>query len=200
MTTMPDLSSWRSCAARRASSSRSEGQLADDIVAVRVERARSSTCIRRSIRDAKLEPIRTGDPTALDVIRHSTAHVMADAVQRLFPGHQGHHRSGHRQTASTTTSTGPTAPFTDEGPRARSRRRCARSSAGHALPPRSDRAATRRHALFEKMGENYKVEHHRRHPRGRGDLALPPRQPDDREWVDLCEGPHVPTHRATRAP
>src|SRR5258708_2966063 len=33
-----------------------------------------------------LTPIRATDPEALPVIRHSTAHVMADAVQRLFPG------------------------------------------------------------------------------------------------------------------
>jgi threonyl-tRNA synthetase len=33
-----------------------------------------------------LTPIRATDPDGLAVIRHSTAHVMADAVQRLFPG------------------------------------------------------------------------------------------------------------------
>ena len=31
-------------------------------------------------------PIRVNDPDALAIIRHSSAHVMADAVQRLFPG------------------------------------------------------------------------------------------------------------------
>src|SRR5277367_104173 len=34
----------------------------------------------------ELTPIRATDPDGLAVIRHSTAHVMADAVQRLFPG------------------------------------------------------------------------------------------------------------------
>jgi threonyl-tRNA synthetase len=33
-----------------------------------------------------LTPIRDTDKDAVAVIRHSTAHVMADAVQRLFPG------------------------------------------------------------------------------------------------------------------
>src|SRR5271169_5342066 len=33
-----------------------------------------------------VEPIHAKDPAGLAVIRHSTAHVMADAVQRLFPG------------------------------------------------------------------------------------------------------------------
>src|SRR5262245_23955161 len=36
--------------------------------------------------NAAYEPIRETDPLGLAVIRHSTAHVMADAVQRLFPG------------------------------------------------------------------------------------------------------------------
>ena len=33
-----------------------------------------------------IEPIRSSDAFGLRVLRHSTAHVMADAVQRLFPG------------------------------------------------------------------------------------------------------------------
>src|SRR6202011_3063049 len=35
---------------------------------------------------AELAPVRATDVDGLAVIRHSTAHVMADAVQRLFPG------------------------------------------------------------------------------------------------------------------
>ena len=34
----------------------------------------------------ELAPIMADDARALPIIRHSTAHVMADAVQRLFPG------------------------------------------------------------------------------------------------------------------
>ena len=30
--------------------------------------------------------MKAADKDGLDVIRHSTAHVMADAVQKLFPG------------------------------------------------------------------------------------------------------------------
>src|SRR5688500_18971725 len=33
-----------------------------------------------------VEPIRSSEPDGVKIIRHSTAHVMADAVQRLFPG------------------------------------------------------------------------------------------------------------------
>ncbi len=33
-----------------------------------------------------LEPVLPGSPEALDVLRHSTAHIMAEAVRELFPG------------------------------------------------------------------------------------------------------------------
>src|ERR671912_478907 len=38
--------------------------------------------------DAKLEIVTEKHPDALDVLRHSTAHLLAQAVQRLFPGTQ----------------------------------------------------------------------------------------------------------------
>ncbi|EQD35977.1 threonyl-tRNA synthetase, partial [mine drainage metagenome] len=37
-------------------------------------------------RDARLEIITEKSPEALEIIRHSTAHLLAQAVQRLFPG------------------------------------------------------------------------------------------------------------------
>ncbi|MGE0341420.1 MAG: TGS domain-containing protein, partial [Xanthobacteraceae bacterium] len=39
-------------------------------------------------RDAKIEFISREDPRALEMIRHDAAHVMAEAVQELFPGTQ----------------------------------------------------------------------------------------------------------------
>jgi threonyl-tRNA synthetase len=36
--------------------------------------------------DAEVEPVRADSPEGLAVLRHSTAHVMAQAVQDLFPG------------------------------------------------------------------------------------------------------------------
>ena len=36
--------------------------------------------------DAALEIVTDKHPDALDVLRHSTAHLLAQAVQRLFPG------------------------------------------------------------------------------------------------------------------
>jgi len=39
-------------------------------------------------RDAKIEFINREDPRALELIRHDTAHVLAEAVQSLWPGTQ----------------------------------------------------------------------------------------------------------------
>src|SRR3569832_2667405 len=39
-------------------------------------------------RDAALEIVTDKHPDALDVLRHSTAHLLAQAVQRLYPGAQ----------------------------------------------------------------------------------------------------------------
>src|SRR5687768_4340670 len=63
--------------------------------------------------DTRIEPIRSNEPDGLKIIRHSTAHVMADAVQRLFPG--------TKVTIGPATAAGfyydfdkPAGPFTEE--------------------------------------------------------------------------------------
>ena len=56
--------------------------------------------------DVEVEPVPLDSPDGLAVLRHSTAHVMAQAVQDLFPGT----RLGIGppiETASTTTSCRP---------------------------------------------------------------------------------------------
>src|SRR5690554_6202569 len=62
------------------------GKLQGDTVAAKVD-GRVYDLHTPIPEDAReIEPIRVNDPEALPIIRHSTAHVMADAVQRLFPG------------------------------------------------------------------------------------------------------------------
>ncbi len=39
-------------------------------------------------RDARLAIVTDKSPEAVDILRHSTAHLLAQAVQRLFPGAQ----------------------------------------------------------------------------------------------------------------
>ena len=64
------------------------GELDDDVIAVRSRRGDRRSVHARRPRWPRSTPIRKGDPDALEVIRHSTSHVMAQAVQRLFPGTQ----------------------------------------------------------------------------------------------------------------
>ena len=40
---------------------------------------------RKIIRDAEIRFITTKDPEALKILRHSAAHVMAQAILRLYP-------------------------------------------------------------------------------------------------------------------
>src|SRR5690349_21190569 len=62
-----------------------KGQLADDVVAIK---AGGKIVDLHSFVDpqATFEVVRATDKEGIQVIRHSTAHVMADAVQKLFPG------------------------------------------------------------------------------------------------------------------
>ena len=62
-----------------------EGKLTNDVIAVRMGGKIVDLMTPVPV-DAPLEVIRQTDHAGLDVIRHSSAHVMADAVQRLFPG------------------------------------------------------------------------------------------------------------------
>jgi len=56
--------------------------------------------------DAEVEPTPANSPDGLAVLRHSAAHVMAQAVQELFPGTLLASARPSR-TASTTTSPRP---------------------------------------------------------------------------------------------
>src|SRR5262245_50870232 len=60
-------------------------RLAKDALAARIDGVLVD--LRRPIdRDARVELVVPGDPDALRVLRHSTAHATAQAVQELFPG------------------------------------------------------------------------------------------------------------------
>src|SRR4051794_19825455 len=62
-----------------------KGKLEDDVVAIKID---GQIVDLHTPVDATAEftVVRATDPEGLRVIRHSTAHVMADAVQKLFPG------------------------------------------------------------------------------------------------------------------
>jgi threonyl-tRNA synthetase len=140
---------------------------------------------------AQLEPIRLNDPAALPVIRHSTAHVMADAVQRLFPGtkvtfgpavENGFYYDFDRKDGGHFSE----ADF--ERIEAAMRETIAADYPFRREVVTKDSAR----ALLRSMDETYKLEHLERLE---GEISLY-RHGD---WVDLCEGPHVPSTGFLRA-
>ncbi|MEB2313044.1 MAG: threonine--tRNA ligase [Sorangiineae bacterium] len=168
------------------------GLWSDDVVAVRVGSwvGDLHTPVDPA---AELTPIRWQEPAALPVLRHSAAHVMADAVQRLFPGTQ--------VTIGPAIDAGfyydfdrPEGPFTDKD-LARIEKEMRRIiKAGYPFY-RQELSRNDAAALFERMGEKYKLEILASIPEGEaisiyrhGNLDHP-----ETTWVDLCEGPHVPS-------
>ena len=134
--------------------------------------------------DAALEIVTDKHPDALDVLRHSTAHLLAQAVQRLFPG--------------TQVTIGPTLdngfyddfayerPFTPEDLPAIEAEM--QKIVKEALPvTRSVKTRDEAVAFFKGLGEHYKAEIIESIPANE-DLSLY----SQGEFTDLCRGPHVP--------
>ncbi len=144
----------------------------------------------------KPTPVRASEPAGLAIVRHSTAHVMADAVQRLFPG--------TKVTFGPATQHGfyydfdkQGGPFTDEDLakiEAKMREIISAGAPFRRVGVSRDEAR----ALFEKMGETYKREHIDNIPEGE-EISLYFHGDGQSEWVDLCEGPHVPNTKLLAA-
>jgi threonyl-tRNA synthetase len=141
-------------------------------------------------------PVRASEPAGLAIIRHSTAHVMADAVQRLFPG--------TKVTFGPATAHGfyydfdkQGGVFTDED-LAKIEDKMREIIAAGAPFRRVAVSRDEARALFEKMGETYKREHIENIPEGE-EITLYFHGDGKSEWVDLCEGPHVPNTKLLAA-
>jgi threonyl-tRNA synthetase len=141
-------------------------------------------------------PVRASEPAGLAIVRHSTAHVMADAVQRLFPG--------TKVTFGPATAHGfyydfdkPGGTFTDED-LAKIEDKMREIVAAGAPFRRVEISRDEARALFEKMGETYKREHIDHIPEGE-EISLYYHGDGKTEWVDLCEGPHVPNTKLLAA-
>ena len=135
--------------------------------------------------DAQVKLIRTQDPEALAVIRHDCAHVMAEAVQDLFPGTQ--------VTIGPAIENGfyydffRNEPFSSDD-LARIEARMAEIVKAD-LPFRRElvtRDAARQR--FEGMGERFKLELLDAIPEGE-----PVTLYHQGNWFDLCRGPHGPS-------
>jgi len=171
-----------------------KGQLADDVVAIKVDGKLID--LHSSVDPtASFELVRTTDKDGLQVIRHSTAHVMADAVQKLFPG--------TKVTIGPAIEDGfyydfdkPGGGFTEEdlAKIEKAMRDIVKSNTPFRREVVSRDAAI---ALFEKMGETFKVEIIKSIPEGE-EISLYKHGTHEKssnyekDWVDVCEGPHVP--------
>jgi threonyl-tRNA synthetase len=168
------------------------GELAHDIsfslakaaIAVRIdgEMKDLATVIDR---DVSAAIVTNKDPDALELIRHDAAHVMAEAVQELFPG--------------TQVTIGPAIengfyydfardePFTpDDLPKIEDRMREIIDRDEPITREVWDRSEAIRY--FESIGEHYKAEIIAAIPDGEAVSVY--RQG---AWLDLCRGPHLPS-------
>jgi threonyl-tRNA synthetase len=136
-------------------------------------------------RDAKFELITHQDPRALDLIRHDCAHVLAEAVQTLWPGTQ--------VTIGPVIENGfyydffRNQPFTpDDFSAIEAKMREIISRNRPFTKEVWDRAQAER--VFADKGESFKVELVDAIPAGEPIKIY--RQGD---WFDLCRGPHMPS-------
>ncbi len=135
-------------------------------------------------RDAVLRAVFPDSRDGLEVIRHSTAHLMAHAVKRLFPETQ--------VTIGPVIETGfyydfkHDRPFTPED--LERIEGVMRDIAGADLPvERREVGKDEAIAFFRALGEHYKVEIIESIPEERVSLYT------QGDFTDLCRGPHVPS-------
>ncbi|MBF9194850.1 threonine--tRNA ligase [Microvirga terrestris] len=133
--------------------------------------------------DAKIEFLNREDPRSLELIRHDCAHVLAEAVQELFPGTQ--------VTIGPVIENGfyydfaRNEPFTPEDfPAIEAKMREIITRDKPFTKEVWDRDKAKQ--VFAEKGESYKVELVDAIPEGQ-DLKIY----SQGEWFDLCRGPHM---------
>ena len=135
--------------------------------------------------DSDLSLITPRDEEGLEVIRHSCAHLMAMAVQELFPGAQ--------VTIGPVIEDGFYYDFAYE--RAftpedleKIEKKMAELAKQNLPVSRSIMSRDEATKMFDEMGEKYKVELLQAVPEGQ-DLSFY----SQGDFIDLCRGPHVPS-------
>jgi threonyl-tRNA synthetase len=135
--------------------------------------------------DARLSIVTDKDPDGLEIIRHSTAHLLANAVQELFPDAQ--------VTIGPVIEDGFYYDFAYKRPfstddLAAIEKRMAEISAKDLKVHRRVLPRDEAVAHFKKIGEHYKAEIIGAIPAG-DQISLY----GQGDWEDLCRGPHVPS-------
>lgn len=132
----------------------------------------------------ELEPVHLESPEGLDILRHSTSHVMATAVKELFPG--------VKVTIGPAIENGfyydfdYERPFRDEDLVAIQKKMSEIIEADHPFE-RREMSAQEALDFFSRQGEEYKVELIR-------DLAVEKVSLyTNGSFTDLCRGPHLPS-------
>src|SRR6185295_19194178 len=135
--------------------------------------------------DAELAIITEKNPEGVEILRHSTAHLLAHAVKELFPEAQ--------VTIGPVIENGfyydfsYQRPFTPDDLAAIEKKMAELSKKDFAVTrkilPRDEAAA-----FFESLGEKYKAELIRSITAGQ-DISLYSQD----NFTDLCRGPHVPS-------
>jgi threonyl-tRNA synthetase len=160
-----------------------------NIIAAKID-GRPVDLSRRLDNDCSLAWVSIDSPDGLDVLRHSTAHLMAQAVQSLFPGTQ--------VTIGPTIEDGFYYDFKRDGgftPEeiAKIEARMEEIAKSNLKVTREEMPRSQAIELFRGMGEDYKV-------------AIIEDIPDESvslyrqgDWVDLCRGPHVPSTGVIKA-
>ncbi|MEC9121637.1 MAG: threonine--tRNA ligase [Pseudomonadota bacterium] len=137
------------------------------------------------VSDAELRIITSRDDQALEILRHSTAHLLAQAVQQLFPGTQ--------VTIGPTVEDGFYYDFASdhnfsledlEKIEAKMQELVADDLTVSRLVYSREQAIE----MFRDMGEHYKVEIIEELPEGEEISVY-----QQGDWMDLCRGPHVPS-------
>jgi threonyl-tRNA synthetase len=134
-------------------------------------------------KDAKIEFLNREDPRALELIRHDAAHVLAEAVQELFPGTQ--------VTIGPVIENGFYYDFARNEPFTPEDFPAIEAKMGEIVArdkPFTKEVWSREKAkqVFAEKGEAYKIELIDAIPAGQ-DLKIY----FQGDWFDLCRGPHM---------
>ena len=136
-------------------------------------------------KDSTVKNLTSKDDDGIDTIRHDTAHILAMAVQELFPGTQ--------VTIGPTIENGFYYDFARKEPFTESDLKKIETKMSEIVDRNEttyrevwerDKAITH----FKKMGENYKAEIIQDIPKGE-EISIY----FHGKWHDLCRGPHLPS-------